>query len=73
MKGSGLGPINPALYSIAGDPAKYANDFFDITVGDNQASQDIPGYPATPGWDPTTGLGTPNAAKLIPDLVAATR
>jgi subtilase family serine protease len=72
MKGSGLGLINPALYSIANDPAKYANDFFDVTVGDNQANKDIPGYPATPGWDPATGLGTPNAANLIPDLVAAT-
>jgi subtilase family serine protease len=71
MKGSGLGLINPALYSIASDPAKYAGDYFDITVGDNQVNSDIPGYPATPGWDPTTGLGTPNAAKLLPDLVAA--
>jgi hypothetical protein len=41
-------------------------------MGDNQASKDTPGYPATIGWDPTTGLGTPNAAKLVPDLVAAT-
>lgn len=73
MKGSGLGLINPALYSIANDPAKYANDYFDITVGNNQADEAIPGYPATPGWDPTTGLGTPNAANLLPDLVAATR
>jgi hypothetical protein len=22
-------------------------------------------------WDPVTGLGTPNAAALVPDLVAA--
>lgn len=29
--------------------------------------------PATTGWDPVTGLGTPNAAKLLPDLVAAVR
>jgi subtilase family serine protease len=72
MKGSSLGLLNPALYSIASDPAKYAEDFFDVTVGDNQVNPDIPGYPATPGWDPTTGLGTPNAANLIPDLVAAT-
>ncbi|MFL5843019.1 MAG: S8 family serine peptidase [Thermoleophilaceae bacterium] len=72
MKGSGLGLINPALYEIASDPAKYASDFFDVTVGNNQASPDIPGYPATAGWDPTTGLGTPNAANLVPDLVAAT-
>jgi subtilase family serine protease len=72
MKGSGLGLINPALYSIANDPAKYADDFYDVTVGSNQSNQDVPGYTATPGWDPTTGLGTPNAANLIPDLVAAT-
>jgi subtilase family serine protease len=72
VKGSGLGLINPALYSIANDPAKYASDFFDVTVGNNQANKDIPGYRATPGWDATTGLGTPNAAKLVPDLVAAT-
>ena len=31
----------------------------------------VPGYPATTGSDPVTGLGTPNAANLIPDLVAA--
>jgi hypothetical protein len=30
-----------------------------------------PGYPATTGWDPVTGLEAPNAANLIPDLVAA--
>ena len=30
----------------------------------------LPGYPATTGWDPVTGLGTPNAANLLPDLVA---
>ena len=28
------------------------------------------GYPATPGWDPVTGLGTPNAANLVPALAA---
>jgi subtilase family serine protease len=71
IKGHGLGPINPALYRLAADPAKYASEFFDITVGDNQVDAGIPGYPATPGWDPATGLGTPNAALLLPDLAAA--
>jgi len=37
----------------------------------NQADPAVPGYPATAGWDPITGLGSPNAANLIPDLVAA--
>jgi subtilase family serine protease len=69
---TGLGLINPALYKLASDPAKYAADYFDIaTLNDNQGDPSVPGFVAGPGWDPVTGLGTPNAAKLIPDLVDA--
>ena len=78
LNGGGLGLINPALYKLGADPAKYAADFFDIQqtgdathVNDNQEDPSISGYPVTPGWDPVTGLGTPNAANLIPDLVDA--
>ncbi|MGN6676024.1 MAG: hypothetical protein ACTHMA_22245, partial [Thermomicrobiales bacterium] len=71
LNGGGLGLINPALYTIGANPARYANDFYDVTTGNNTADPSIPGYPATPGWDPITGLGTPNAAHLIPDLVQA--
>jgi subtilase family serine protease len=71
INGGGLGLINPALYKIGADPTRYANDFFDITTGNNTADPSVPGYPATTGWDPITGLGTPNAANLLPDLVAA--
>jgi subtilase family serine protease len=67
----GLGLINPALYKLGANPASYARDFYDVTTGNNQADPSVPGYPATTGWDPVTGLGTPNAANLIPDLVAA--
>src|SRR5262249_42317569 len=60
---------------IGVDPARYAADFFDVTTGNNTDTLDpptpVPGYPATTGWDPVTGLGTPNAAILVPDLVAA--
>jgi len=73
MRGSGLGPINNALYTIARNPATYASDYFDITTGNNRSDPDVPGYDSTPGWDPVTGLGTPNAARLLPDLVAYTR
>jgi subtilase family serine protease len=73
MKGHGLGLINPALYQIASNPSDYASDFYDVaTQNTNQGDPSIPGYPATAGWDPVTGLGTPNAANLLPDLVALT-
>jgi subtilase family serine protease len=75
---TGLGLINPALYKLASDPSKYAADFFDIAHtaiagvdNSNQGDPSVPGYPATQGWDPVTGLGTPNAAALVPDLVDA--
>jgi subtilase family serine protease len=69
--GRGLGLVNPAVYKIAAGPGRYASDFYDVTVGSNQADPSVPGFPATPGWDPVTGVGTPNAAHLVPDLVAA--
>jgi subtilase family serine protease len=75
VNGGGLGLINPGLYRIGADPARYANDFFDVTTGNNTDTLDpptaVPGYPAGTGWDPVTGLGTPNAVNLVPDLVAA--
>ncbi|MBM9504499.1 S53 family peptidase [Actinacidiphila acididurans] len=71
INGGGLGQINPALYKLAADPAAYAADFNDVTTGNNTADPSVPGYPATRGWDPVTGLGTPNAAKLLPALVSA--
>jgi subtilase family serine protease len=70
IAGSDLGYINPALYKIAANPAMYAADFFDVTIGNNQ-TRSIPGYSASTGWDAVTGLGTPNAAHLLPDLVKA--
>src|SRR5215470_16831851 len=69
IAGHGLGQINPTLYSLA-NSAKYSSDFFDVTIGNNQTDPNIPGYSASPGWDPVTGLGTPNAANLVPALAA---
>jgi subtilase family serine protease len=72
INGGGLGLINPALYKIGADPARYAADFFDVASNNtNQADPSVPGYPSTQGWDAVTGLGTPNAAALVPDLVLA--
>jgi subtilase family serine protease len=74
----GLGLINPALYKLAANPAQYSADFFDVNhtgaagvANDNQGDPSVSGFPATDGWDPVTGLGTPNAANLLPDLVVA--
>jgi subtilase family serine protease len=71
IAGRDLGFINPALYAIANNPAKYAADFYDPFQNNNGCCGQ-PGWPASKGWDAVTGLGTPNAAKLIPDLIAAT-
>ncbi len=71
MAGRDLGYINPGLYAVAANPALYAADFFDVTANCNQVTSTIPGYCASTGWDAVTGLGTPNAAKLLPDLIAA--
>ena len=69
IAGHGLGQINPTLYQLAAGP-NYSTYFYDVTKGNNQADPSIPGYPATTGWDPVTGLGTPDAANLVPALAA---
>jgi subtilase family serine protease len=60
-KNKGLGFANYSLYKI-GKSGSYANDFYDVTVGDN-----LP-YPAKPGWDNATGWGAPDVAHLMQDL-----
>jgi subtilase family serine protease len=69
IAGHGLGMINPTLYSLASGPS-YSAYFYDVTTGKNQTDPSVPGFPATTGWDPVTGLGTPNAATLVPALAA---
>ena len=66
QKGRGkprLGFVNPLLY-------KMLNTFTDITMGNNycteyQCCSREYGYTATKGWDPVTGLGSPNLGKMI--------
>ncbi len=73
MAGHPLGFIDPALYKLA-QSGSYTQDFHDITIGNNSASvngQEVQGYNAVQGWDAITGLGTPNAEKLLPDLISA--
>lgn len=73
MAGHPLGDINPGLYRVA-ESAHYAQDFRDVTAGDNTVDQPgvhVQGYSAAPGWDPVTGWGSPLCSHLIPDLIAA--
>ena len=56
-----LGFLNPLIYQAAA-----AGAFNDITTGNNgPACGSQVGFPAAPGWDPVTGVGTPNFAKLL--------
>lgn len=73
MAGHPLGFLNNALYKLAAS-STYARDFHDITQGNNSATVNgvtVPGYNAVSGWDPITGLGSPDAENLLPDLIAA--
>jgi len=73
LGGHRMGNINPALYSIAQARRQYAAAVHDITTGDNDVAElGGAGFNAGPRWDPVTGLGTPNAAALLPLLVAHT-
>ncbi len=49
---------SPRLYYAVADKHAGGNAYFDVTSGNNQY------YHATPGWDYTTGLGTPNLASF---------
>ena len=64
--GKQVGFINPAIYA-----SKAASAFNDVTVGNNGDGANFPLYPAGPGWDACTGLGSPIATKLIPLLAPA--
>jgi len=54
-----IGFINPTIYSC-----DFADAFHDITNGTNQGCGTV-GFKATEGWDPVTGLGTPNFPRLV--------
>jgi subtilase family serine protease len=58
--GKGLGFANYRIYKLA--ESSGGRDFYDVTVGDNQP------YPATPGYDNTTGWGTPEISQIMQDL-----
>ena len=58
-----VGFVNPTLY-------KNPSAFHDITVGNNSGCGTM-GFVASTGWDPVTGLGTPNYPALLAAFMAA--
>jgi subtilase family serine protease len=78
MAGHRIGFLQDALYHIGKKPAQ-SSDFHDLTVGNNTFFAyaadsngnplDIQGFDAAPGWDADGGLGSPDVAKLVTDLV----
>lgn len=74
LAGHDLGSVNAALYRLAAS-ARYHIDLRDIMTGAISAparnGNGVSGsaYRAGAGWDAATGLGSPRAATLIPDLV----
>jgi kumamolisin len=59
-----VGFCNPFLYNALSPSAEALHD---ITQGNNDISG-LGKYKAAKGWDPCTGLGTPNGAKLLAAL-----
>ena len=62
-----LGFVNPVLYQMWVDNK---NTFHDITKGNNwctetQCCNNTFGYESAVGWDPVTGLGTPNFGLMM--------
>jgi tripeptidyl-peptidase-1 len=53
-----VGFLNPVLYGRSGDYIK------DVVSGNNPGCG-TDGFSAAPGWDPVTGLGTPDYKKLL--------
>jgi subtilase family serine protease len=69
--GARIGLLNHALYRL-GASAQAGQAFHDIVQGNNNftgkdangATVNIKGFDTAKGWDPVTGLGTPNVAEL---------
>jgi subtilase family serine protease len=65
--GKPIGFANPLLYAMA---AAHPAAFNDVTSGDNACTEDgcaatCKGFNAYKGWDPVTGLGSPNFGEMI--------
>jgi kumamolisin len=62
--GHPVGFLNSTLYGLS----QSSGSFHDIVTGNNDISGGGGPYAAGPGWDPATGLGSPDGAKLLSTL-----
>jgi kumamolisin len=59
--GQPVGFLNPTLYHLSTS----SKAFHDITSGNNVSSSERGAYKSQKGWDPCTGLGSPNGENLM--------
>jgi kumamolisin len=62
-KQKNVGFLNPFLYSSVAKGVVH-----DVTSGTNAITNTVKGYNAGPGWDPCTGLGTPDGTAILNNL-----
>ncbi|HXB66955.1 MAG TPA: S53 family peptidase [Candidatus Acidoferrales bacterium] len=75
--GYSLGYLNTALYQIGQSGGKSRVSLFDVTSGNNSLIDNstgvnvtvVQGFNAGPGWDATTGLGSPQTDQLVSFLI----
>jgi subtilase family serine protease len=70
-----LNNVQQCLYKTIYTSSKYANDFYDVTIGSDKGSvagnsASLTTYTAGSGYDLTTGLGSPNCSNLCNDLAS---
>jgi kumamolisin len=64
MQQAGKFAYSPQLFYQVAANSGGRHPYYDVTQGNNLY------YPATPGWDFSTGLGTPNLADFYQAVVA---
>jgi len=62
-KQKNVGFLNPFLYSSVAKGVVH-----DVTSGTNGIANTVKGYNAGPGWDPCSGLGTPDGTAILNNL-----
>ena len=67
LNGGRIGLLNNRLYGWSSSKKLENRLFHDVTTGDNSFGA-ITGFDAVRGWDPATGVGSPKANTLVPQL-----